>query len=228
MNIDDIKTQWAATDRKLEASLKLNAALLREVRLDKAQSALNPLLRFLVIEALLNFVMVFLLGAFIGDHFRDVRFLAPALLLDVCAILLFATGLYQLVMLHSADLSTPVIGLQKRLESLKRQRILATKWVFLLAPLLWIPMLIVGLKGLFGVNAYALFPAKWLIANMLFGVAWIPAMLWVSQQCANRWKGSPLAQQLMDDVAGRSLNRATAFLKTLARFEQEEENSKAP
>jgi hypothetical protein len=228
MNIDDIKTQWAATDRKLEASLRLNASLLREVRLDKARAALEPLTRFLLIEALLNFVAVFLLGDFIANHIREVRFVIPAVLLDGCAILLMAGGLHQFVALRSTDFSAPVVSLQKRLELLKRQRVIITKWTLLMAPLLWTPLLIVGLQALLGIDAYAAFPAKWLVANLLFGAAFIPAMLRISRRYADRWKGAPLVQQLLDDIAGRSLCKATAFLETLARFEQEDEDREAP
>jgi hypothetical protein len=37
-----------------------------------------------------------------------------------------------------------------------------------LVPVAWIPLLIVVLKGLFGVDAYAALSSVWLVANVVF------------------------------------------------------------
>ena len=81
-------------------------------------------------------------------------------------------------------------------------------------------MLIVGLKGLLGVDAYALFSSAWLAANVLFGVAVIPLAVWISRRYADRMKGSPLVRSLMRDMAGYNLNAAMGFLGKLERFER--------
>ena len=68
------------------------------------------------------------------------------------------------------DYGAPVVAIQTRLESLTVERIRATKWTRLLAPLAWTPMSIVSLRGLFDVDVYAAFGSTWLAANVLFGL----------------------------------------------------------
>ena len=83
------------------------------------------------------------------------------------------------------------------------------------------PVLIVAFKGFLGVDAYLFLNGRWLLGNLLFGLAFIPLMLWAARRFASRWQGSPLLQSLMDDLAGRSLVAATGFLNELSQFEQE-------
>ncbi|HVR41572.1 MAG TPA: hypothetical protein VMU84_20925, partial [Thermoanaerobaculia bacterium] len=203
MELDELKHRWAEYDRKLDASIRLNTALLRESTLHKAGSALNRLSLLLAIELVINFALVLLLGSFIGDHLGELRFVVPAAFLHVCTLALIATAIQQLVTLRTLDFDAPVIEIQKKLESLRVKRIQITKWVLLLAPLLWTPLVIVSLKMLFDFDAYAL--QTWLIANLLFGVAVIPLMLLVSKRYADRFRGSPVMRRLMDDIAGRNL-----------------------
>jgi hypothetical protein len=108
------------------------------------------------------------------------------------------------------------------MEALRAQRIRATMLTLLAAPLLWTPLLIVGLKGLLGLDVYAIFSARYLLANALFGLAVIPLAVWIARRSADRMGRSPLAQRLLRDIAGYNLKAAAGFLSRLARFEAEE------
>lgn len=225
MELQDLKTQWANHDRKLDTSIQLSAALLRESGLNHTKSYLQRLVPGLLIELLLNLAAVAMLGLFLVDHLWEMRFFAPAAVLDLGAILLVIAGVHQWVALKSIDYSAPVVSIQRKLEGLKIQRIQATKWTLLFAPLLWTPLLIVTLKGAFGVNIYEVSDGKWLAANLLFGVGVTALMVWVSKRYAGRFQRSPLVQRLMNDIAGRSLNKAAAFLDRLSNFEQDGEQT---
>ena len=222
MDIQDMKNLWAEYDRKLETSLRLNTRILREMNLTKVDSSLKRLSRLLVFELVQDLAAVVLLGMFIASHIGEMRFLVPALLLDVCAVSFVIRSVRQLAALHSLDYSAPVLTIQKQLAALRIERIRVTKWVLLLCPLLWTPLLIVAFEGLLGVDAYLLLDGTWLAANLLLGLAFIPLMLWAARHAAGRWQGSPWFQSLMDDLAGRSLVAATGFLNELSRFEDEE------
>ncbi len=221
MDLQEMKDRWADYDRKLEASLRLNTRVLREINLGRVDSSLKRLSRLLVFELLADLAAVVILGMFIAGHAGEMRFLAPALVLGVCAVAFVMKSIRQLVALHGLDYSAPVVVIQKQLEALRIERIRATKWVLLLSPLLWTPLLIVALEGLFGVDAYLFLDGTWLATNLLFGLAFIPLMLWTARRFAGRWQGSPLVQRLMDDLAGRSLVEAAGFLGVLSRFEEE-------
>jgi len=222
MTFENLQEQWVACDKKLDLSIRLNTALLRESLVSQARSALRWLSPFVVAELVCTLVVVIALGAFIASHVRDVAFVAPAIVLDVCAIGLLASCGRQLAMLSALDFSGPVVDVQKSLETLRRIRCRTTMWTFMLVPALWIPLLVVGLEAVFGVDAYSTFSAGWLAVNALFGLAVIPVMVWCSRRYADRMAQSPFVQRLMDDIAGRSLTASTASLDQLARFEREE------
>jgi hypothetical protein len=222
MELDDLKGKWAEYDRKLDTSIRLNAAVLRASGLDRAGSALAGLSRALVFEIVANAVVVVLLGSFIGSNLGQARFLVPAAILDVFALALIQVGIRQWVALRAIDWSAPVVAIQKRLESLRIGRIRTTKWVLLLSPLLWTPLLVVSQRAFFGVDAFAVLDATWLAANVLFSVVFILVVMWVSGRHADQWRNSPLVRRLMDDVAGRSLTRARGFLEAVARFDGDE------
>ena len=113
------------------------------------------------------------------------------------------------------DYAAPVIEQQKQLERLRVLRIRKSKWILLLAPLLWTPLFIFGLS-LLGFDAGRL-GAPYLLANLAFGIAVIPVLLWLSRRPAVQ--RSRLFGQFADDLAGRSLVRARAQLASLAAFE---------
>lgn len=222
MELDDLKLKWAECDAKLEKSIRLNTRLLRESSLTRVDAALKPLSRWIVIETLLNVPAVLLLGSFLGDHIGEPRFAVPAALLLACAIAILNAGIRQWVGLRTLDYGAPVLVIQKRLAALRVSRIRTTKWVLLLSPLLWAPLLIVATKGLVGVDPYAFLDAKWLAVNVLFGLVVLVVMLWISKRYRDRWKQSPGLQRFLDSIAGRSLASATGHLGEIARFEQEQ------
>ena len=221
MEIEDLKQRWEEQDRKLEASLRLNTRLLNASVLDKAATAMTRLSRLVAIELILNLGIALWLGSFIAEHISEARFFIPAAALATGVIALIIDCVRQLERINTVDYGEPIVEIQKKLGRLQVQRIRSTKMVFLTAALVWIPMLIVALKGLLGVDAYALFSSAWLAANVLFGVALIPLAVWISRRYADRMKGSPLVRSLMRDMAGYNLNAAMGFLGKLERFEQE-------
>jgi hypothetical protein len=221
MELEDLKNRWADYDRKLDRSLRLNTLALREATAGRVDSSLRRLTRLLWFELLTTLPLVFLLGRFVADHLREARFLVPGLALGLGALGLALSAIHQLNALATLDLGAPVVEIQKRLERLRIWRIRTTQWTLLLSPLLWVPMLVVALEGLIGLDAYRIFDTAWLIGNLLFGVAFLLLMVWVSRRFADRLHRSPLVQSLLDDFAGRSLVAATGFLGALRRFEEE-------
>lgn len=222
MDLDDLKQRWEDHDRKLDASLRLNARLLRASTLGKAETALRRLSWLLGCGLFLDFLIALWLGSFAADHAAEPRFLIPAAVLGAGVIALAIAAVRQLAAIGQLDYGEPIVALQRRLESLRLQRTRETQITLLLAPLVWTPLLIVVLKGLLGVDAYALLDGRWLAANVLFGLAVIPLALWAARRYADRCQGSPLAQRLLRDLAGYNVNAAAGFLSALARFEQEE------
>jgi hypothetical protein len=223
MTLDDLREELRASDARAEKSVRLNATKLREKGLRKASSAMRRLQAWLWAELLLSAVAVLWLGSFEAAHWREPKLSFAALPLHVVAVGHVVFGAFQLVAVRRLDFGAPVVAIQRELEGLRAGRIRMTKWTLLLGPLLWVPLLVVTLEGLFGIDAYAVFDHAWLVTNLLFGVAFAPAMVWLSRRFGDRFCGSPLLQRLLRDLAGYNLAVAQAFLGELARFEAEDE-----
>lgn len=221
MDLDDLKQRWEEADRKLDASLRLSTRLLRESALSKAARATFRLSWLMLPEILLNLGLVVWLGSFLADHFTQARFAIPALALDLGAIALLIAQGHQWLALRRIDYGAPVVAIQKEIGRLQLQELRVLKWVMITAPLAWMPLLIVAMKGLLGLDAYAIFSGSWLAANVAFGLAVLLLAVWISRRYADRMAGSPRLQRLMRNLSGYNLNAAAGFLSSLARFEEE-------
>lgn len=221
MEFEDFKQLWNEYDRKLEAGLRLNTLLLQQANLGRVKGSMRAYARGFVFESIVNAIGILLIGSFAADHVAEARFLIPALVLGIFAILLVAESIRQMVAAQSIDYGEPVVAIAKELEQLRIKRSSIVKWTLLAAPLLWVPLLIVCLRGFFGVDAYAALGTAYLAVNLALGICVIPLGLWVSKRYADRFERSSLVRSLMDDLTGRSLMAALDSLNTIRRFENE-------
>jgi hypothetical protein len=221
IDLDDLAARWAEHDRRLDAQLALNARVLRELKLDRTRAALRGLGWREGSDIAMDVLLFVVLVSYVASRAAagQVRFVLPGLAL--CAFLAwsFGTGVWLAQRVARLDFAAPVVGLQRELEILRTVRIRKTKWIFVCAPLLWTPLLVVGLDAL-GIDAYVHLGARYLAANLAFGLAVIPLFLWIARR--PRVARSRLFGRLADDLAGRSLGRARAELASLAAFERGE------
>jgi hypothetical protein len=225
VEMDDLRKTWAEYDRKLDTNIRLSRQLLAAANLNRARSALQRLAVFLAMESVVQLAVVVALGNFIYEHIAMVRFALPAAALDVFAIAILAAMIRQIAGALQIDYGKPITAIQKQLENLRLLRIRYIQGIFLVATLAWTPLLIVTLKGFWGLDAYRLFGAAYLAANLLVGLAIIPLAIWLSKKFGDRMGRSPMIQRLMKDLAGYNLNAATGFLATLSEFEDEKRDN---
>jgi hypothetical protein len=209
VEMDDLRRTWTEYDRKLDLNIRLSRELIRATNLDRVRSPLWRLAFFLGLESVVQLAVVVALGSFIYENFTMPRFALAGAALDVFAIAILAALIAQIAVI------------QKQLGDLRVLRIRYIQGIFLVATLVWTPLLIVALKGFWGLDAYRLFGSRYLVANVMLGLAIIPLAIWLSKKFAGRMGRSPLMQSLMKDLAGYNLNAATSFLATIAEFEEE-------
>jgi hypothetical protein len=211
MTLDELRERLAEVERKTETAVRLAPVGAG------ATSALGRLRRVLGLEIALNVFALLLLGGFAAGH-RAPRFALPAAILGAAAAALVAVGVRQLAGLAGVDLAAPIAEAQRRLERLRVERIAAVKWTLILAPLLWTPLAIVLLAAI-GVDAWVAPGPAWLAANLAVGLAAIPLLLVAARRLGR--STSPFVRRLADDLAGRSLARARAFLATLGSIDED-------
>jgi hypothetical protein len=225
MELDDLRRSWEQHDRRLDEALRLNRRLLVSMDLDKTKSMMQRLRTLLGMELVVDVLAVVALGSFIGSHLAEPRFLVPAFILNVAAVGIFIVELVQWMRAGAINYDAPVLEIQRRLESLRVLRIRTTQGVLLLAPLLWTPLLIVGMRAGLNLDAYEVLGTRYLIANLVFGLVFMAAVLWACRRFADRLHRSSLVRSLARDVAGKSLTSAMDQLARISAFEREERSA---
>jgi hypothetical protein len=222
MELDLLKEKWAEQDRKLDGIIHLSRQLLIAAKMNRVRSPMRRFALFAGVGALLGLISLVILGQFIYAHWEEPRFALPAMALHVWVIAYVATSIRQMVMALQIDFDKPVTLVQKQIESLRVLRLQVVRWALLTGQLVWwIPLLVVMLKGFWGVDAYQVLGSGYLIANVATGVAVIPLAIWVSKKFGERLGSSPTMQWLMRELAGYNLNAANGFLRTLSEFKDE-------
>jgi hypothetical protein len=221
MDIDTMKTLWQESNRRLEASMRLNTLLVSQSNLNRADSALARLGRGITFELVANLAALLFLGWFAADHVREVRFFVPAVLLDAYWIVLVAGGVRQLAVLHGFDYDEPVVAMAQRLQRLRLARIRTTMGILLLGPLMWVPLLIVSARAIFGVDVYATTSAAWLAASVAFGLAVIPIAIFIARRFGAALQRRSWVRAIADEIAGHSLTAALDDLAAIRRFAEE-------
>ena len=219
MELDELKAAWRAVNSRIEAGHALNARIFRELKLERTRSALRPLWCLLGTELAIALGATVLLGRFLADHWHLARFAVPAIVLDVVAVLTIGSAAAQLRLLSSLDYAQPVVAIQSVLTELALRRVRDVRWQWLLMLPLWTPFAIVVAQGVFGFDLYRWFGAGWVAANVVFGIACTPLMVWLARRLDAGRDG--IVGGLLDDFAGRRMADAMGRLDEVAAFESE-------
>ena len=224
MTLDDLKAEWAARDRRLEKGIELNTQLLRESYVDRHGSSVRRWsLGGFLFELPFYIVAIAALGVFIVRHFDEVKFVVPALLLDVWCIAMLAATAYQFGSIYRLDFGKPVIALQKALVSIRMARLRAVKWGFAAGLLVWCaPFWIVIAKAALDVDLYVL---PGFLAFNAIGCGVLAALIvWLLRRYSERFQRFAFVKAFLDSIAGRDLAKANEFMKRLSSFATEEKH----
>jgi len=221
MELDDLKTAWAAHGAMLERSLAINEHLLRETMLGKVRSKLAPFVVWRAVEAVLGVVMLFVVGSVLAAHATEPRYLVAGG--AVLAFTVAMTALCTTLLVHGARLAydRPVTVIQRAVERIKLLEFRATKWAFLGGVLVWLPGLLVLFEAVTGVPALARVDLAWLISNLAFGAIVLVVGHILAKRYVDRPDLGPRARRFVDALTGRSLRAVTGHLAELARFERD-------
>lgn len=225
MELEELKTLWRETDRRvgsLESAHRLTQRRARTDTLDRARAKLRWVTPVLWYELAVGVLVALLVGSYLADHLGVARFAIPALALHLGALATIGFAAWQLVALVQIDHAGPVVTIQRRLAELARMRARARRWLLLSAPLLWALLIVVVPHGLFGLDPYRAFGMSWIAVNLLFGLVVLAAAAWACWRFPDRADRSRVLRALGSDLTGRRLAAASGFLEEIAEFEGED------
>jgi uncharacterized membrane protein YjgN (DUF898 family) len=230
LDFDTLQQRWQTQDAKLDQVLSLNRRMLGAMERDKTRGALDGVFKLLWWQFAIDGLAVFLLGYFVGNRLladgqmtaaawdAQFRYLLPAAVLAVGAIAVLASVIKQLAMLYAIDPSKPVSEVQQTIEQLHAHRVWVAKAVILVAPVLWVPIMIVGLQGLLGFDVYALVPKSFIWINLVVCGLFVPVVYGLARVYGERAMKYPWVRRLHDELAGRAMVEARERLAELEAF----------
>lgn len=220
-NDEDLRSAWAVHGAKLERCLQVNERLLREVLAKKARWALVPHLVFRALELVVGVVLLALITPVVVRHLEEVRYaLVGGAAVGFLVALTALTG-YLLGRGTSLRYDRPVAEVRGELERLALLEYRSFKWALLGGTLLWLPIALLALEALGGVDLLARVDGAWLVANLVVGAALLGLGHVVSRRLVERSQDPERASRIVLALSGRGLRAARARLAELAAFERE-------
>ena len=216
MELDTLKTAWAALDQKLDTQ---NALLLQQARRSRLQSLrrkLRPLAWGQTLQMLLG-IPVILLGVSAWQAAEQPHLIAAGIIVHFYGIAMILLGGLVHGSLARFDLDAPVLAVQQRLARLRRLYVIGSTTLGLAWWVLWIPFMM-SLFAQLGADFYRGVGASVIAAMTAGGVLGLLAT-WAFDRWARR--RPELHRKLRRAMAGESLARASAELEALQRFERE-------
>ncbi len=218
MELDEMKTVWAAHGAAMERSITINDRLLREMLLRKVRVALAPHILWRTLEVLLGIAALAAVVPLLAAHRDEIRYLLVG-----GGLLVFIAGttvlcLYLLVKGLTLNYGGEVAEIQRDVEHIKLAEYRAYKWTVLGGVVVWLPAALVLFEVLTGVDALARADGPWLIANLVFGLVTLGFGLALSRKYVERSDLGPRARRLVEALSGRGLRSATKHLEELSSF----------
>lgn len=218
MELDEMQSAWRDLSDRLDRLASGCAGLRVEMQKNEVARSLRSTLAWTAADLVGSAATLGLLGAFVASQ-TAWRFIVPALVLYPLAIATLAASVAQCVLLVRLDYGDPVVAIQARLERLFMLRLRTIRMELLFACLLWLPIMIVLMRGIAGADLYALGPA-WLAANAAFGALMVPALWLLARYAGPRFNRTAFGRFLLDDLTGRGLADARRRLADIARFQR--------
>ena len=154
MNFEQLDNLWKETDASIELKTKVNRQLVVEVAIREVRSHLSELKWGAIFELVVGFIWSCFLIGFMIDHFSEIHFLLPALLLLIISFLSMALVGYRLWLFYFVKPQYPILSTQKRLEKMRFLELVEIKSLLVVIPLFSAPFLIVAAKALINVDLF--------------------------------------------------------------------------
>lgn len=171
-----------------------------------------------VVDLVFGLAVSVFAGGFAASHWPIAVSVWPAVCAAVAGNALIGASVYKLVLLGRIDWDDSVVETQRRLMRMKAFSVRQFKWILLLAPLAGFAFLMVAFEALTAQTMWGQFDRAWIIANIAFGILWIPLGWCIARTCVDRLRTRGWFQRAIDAISGRSLARIEGQVHRLEDF----------
>lgn len=204
MELDDFKAIWAQYDVKLTENLKLNEELLKKINLDKSKQEMQIPLNYEIASVLINVLFLLFFGISTFTFASELKFLIPGLVAILLSVWWLLTSIRKVNILTKIDyFNSPVIELQKSINTVKQKAILFRRIEYFLLPIYAVAFAPVFVKALYNIDIY--------YESDLYIIGIITSLILYY----------PLAIWYYKIIYDKKLKATSDFLNELNRFEKE-------
>lgn len=220
LDFDTLRGRWAEQGRALDQRLHLDLAAVRAQLDRRTASAFRRHRGWLIAGLALAIPMSLGLLVFIASHWGQWAWVLMAGALLALALGEVVVGLSEWLALRRLDLCAPSVELQQRLDRLQSRRQRQTRLLLSCSVLLWLPLLAVLLKGLFGGDLLRGLPASVWWVNLGVGLGFVLLSLGAAARWCRRFATKTRSASAGD---GDSWTRARVELDARLAFDLDAE-----
>jgi hypothetical protein len=202
VEMHELEQAWKGLDERLERQRHQLDQVQRRRTLDSVRSRLRLVSWGQGAELAVGVLLVLWAGGYWFDHLGQTHLVVYGVALHLYGLALLITAALQLTRLWRLDHREPVLELQRRLVSIRRQRVDSERALLVYGFVLWVPLLFVALNAL-GIDVWRRSPAT-VLANL--GVGLLLAV--VTDRVIARFRAS-----FERDAAGRSLRELAGLAR---------------
>ena len=216
MEIQELSSAFAALETRVEKtvsqqndlSYQLNATKLKSI---KGKMQWSPAWDIVVAGLALTVT-----GGFVAGNLNELQqspiTVMPAMIVYALGIFTINLSVRQLILSSELDYAKPMVETQLILAKLRKLRVRSTQWIFVSAFALWFVFPILLGQMLMGAKFMLAMNPAWIVANIVFGLAMVPAINWVMAK-------SKYARSIQDEFAGRDVREAEEFICLIQEFQ---------
>lgn len=216
MELDDLKLQWQALDRKLESTLSLERQVLGALRAQTSRRSLRLLWMFQPVQIVLGVALAMYFGRFWSTNLASPALWISGVVLHALSIALVVDAAVRISLIRRIDYSAPVMTIQRDLAKLRYWEVRSFKWAWVLVWVAIPAMLVVAAKQGADVDLARVWPSAiwWTAAGSCIGVALSYAF--------DRWaRRRSLGARLERFYSGDAIARAQAAFDENEAFARE-------
>lgn len=204
MELQDLKNVWTEYDKRIDDRIKIDYDFLKKISLEKTRSLLIPHKLGAVIEIIINWLFLIPTVRFAINNISLIKFSVPAIVLALIIAATIAWNIYGLILLRMINYKSPVVAIQKKLETFKLRNLYRQQnLLYILYPLCQTLIIIIFCKAVINLNIYH-YP-YFLLLQFIIAIIIVPAIIWIAK--------------LFPD---KSIDTVIHFLKDLKKFEKED------
>jgi MFS family permease len=216
-NVQDLTQLWAAQEKQLQQSVRLNTITLNEIKTHKAQHKMRGYLGLNVFSLIVGVLMASFSSYFIFTHLDAIHMLLSGAVALVWSLLIFVAAILQLEKLYTLDYTKPVLEVQHKLNVIRLSALYFLRVSLMILPF-YFAYLLMFFDVVFGVDIYVSGDTNWLISQTAFSLLLGVLALYLYRQLSPENINKPLTKWLMQGFGSQAMEAAEE-LNQLEEFE---------